>query len=47
MTHRIGVGMIALILVALAEVVLSALAHQDPCDRLYSRPSDHTTLWPR
>jgi hypothetical protein len=43
MTYRIGGRMIALILVVLAGVVVSAHAHQDPCHRLHSCPSDHHT----
>jgi Staphylococcal nuclease homologue len=43
MTHRLGVWMIALILVALAGLILSAHAHQDSCHRLHSCPSDHNT----
>jgi phosphatidylserine/phosphatidylglycerophosphate/cardiolipin synthase-like enzyme len=35
--------MIALILVAIAGLVLRAHAHQDPCHRLHSCPSDHNT----
>jgi phosphatidylserine/phosphatidylglycerophosphate/cardiolipin synthase-like enzyme len=43
MTHRLGVWMIALILVVLGGVILSAHAHQDSCHRLHSCPSDHNT----
>jgi phosphatidylserine/phosphatidylglycerophosphate/cardiolipin synthase-like enzyme len=43
MTHRMEVGLIVLILVALAGVTLSAHAHQDSCHRLHRCPSDHNT----
>jgi hypothetical protein len=43
MTHHIGIRLIALILMALAGMVLSAHAHQDPGHRLHSCPSDHGT----
>jgi hypothetical protein len=43
MTHRLGVEIIALILVALAGLVLRAHAHQDSCHQLHSCPSDHQT----
>jgi phosphatidylserine/phosphatidylglycerophosphate/cardiolipin synthase-like enzyme len=43
MTHRIEVCLIALILVALVGMIVSAHAHQDPCHRRHSCPSDHQT----
>jgi Staphylococcal nuclease homologue len=41
MTHRVGVHLIALLLLVLAGWVFRAHAHQDPCHRLHSCASDH------
>jgi hypothetical protein len=43
MTDRIGVGRIALILMVLSGLILSATTHQDAWHRLQSCPSDHNT----
>jgi phosphatidylserine/phosphatidylglycerophosphate/cardiolipin synthase-like enzyme len=43
MTRGIRPGISALFLVVLAGIILVAYAHQDPCHRLHSCPSDHKT----
>jgi phosphatidylserine/phosphatidylglycerophosphate/cardiolipin synthase-like enzyme len=43
MTHRLEVCLIALILVALVGMIVSAHAHQNPCHRRHSCPSDRHT----
>jgi hypothetical protein len=43
MTRGIRPGISALFLVVRAGLILIAHAHQDPCHRLHSCPSDHKT----
>jgi hypothetical protein len=43
MTPRVGIRMSALFLVVLTGFILGAHAHQDPCHRLHSCPSDSSS----
>jgi hypothetical protein len=43
MSHGIRPGISALFLVVLAGFILGAYAHQDPCHRLHSCPSDSSS----